>query len=103
MTEEEEIQGHVVCLSACRDSESAHDDNVTGGTLTKFFISSIRENSGISYRSLLRNIQSHVIDLQAKMAAASESNISSIRTRGCTQEPRINSNRPFDFDNTLSI
>jgi hypothetical protein len=52
MTEEEKNQGRVVsfysaaahvcpelplqvCLSACRDSELAHDDNETGGTLTK--------------------------------------------------------------------
>ncbi|KAJ8586317.1 hypothetical protein M405DRAFT_823527 [Rhizopogon salebrosus TDB-379] len=63
---EEENQGRVVCLSACRNSEVAHDDNETGGTLTKFFITSVQKNSSISYRGLLSDIQSHVTDLHAK-------------------------------------
>ncbi|KAG1763488.1 peptidase C14, caspase domain-containing protein [Suillus occidentalis] len=57
ITAEEENQGRVVCLSACGDSEVAHDDNETGGTLTKFFISSLKKNSGISYRDLLDDVQ----------------------------------------------
>ncbi|KAJ8580299.1 hypothetical protein M405DRAFT_938802 [Rhizopogon salebrosus TDB-379] len=57
MTKEEENQGRVVCLSACRDSELAHDDNETGGTLTKFFMNSLKKNFSISYRDLLEDIK----------------------------------------------
>jgi hypothetical protein len=121
ITAEEENQGRVVCLSACGDSELAHDDNETGETLTKFFISSLKKNSGISYRDLLDDIQSKVADLQKMRLAemprqtfgrfpvrrqfevTSECDENSINRKGSTQEPRITSNCPFDWDKKVSI
>lgn len=124
ITAEEENQGRVVCLSACGDSEVAHDDNETGGTLTKFFISSLKENKipGISYRDLLDDVQSRVADLQKLRLAEmprqtsgrfpvrrrqfeviSKCDENSINRRGSTQEPRITSNCPFDWDKKVSI
>ncbi|KAG1729145.1 peptidase C14, caspase domain-containing protein [Suillus lakei] len=122
MTAEEENQGRVVCLSACGDSEVAHDDNETGGTLTKFFISSLEKNANISYRGLLCDVQSQVADLQKVRVAemsrqtsgrfpvrrrqfevTSECEVNSINRKGSTQEPRITSNCPFDWDKKVSI
>lgn len=122
ITAEEENQGRVVCLSACGDSEVAHDDNETGGTLTKFFISSLKNNSGISYRDLLDDVQSQIADLQKMRLAemprqtsgrfpvrrrqfevTSRCDENSINRRGSTQEPRITSNCPFDWDKKVSI
>lgn len=119
MTAEEENQGRVVCLSACRDSEEAHDDNMTGATFTKFFISSLRKNSSISYRGLLDDVKSQVADLeQTRLAVMWKKTFgrfpvrrkqfevtseSSIDRKGLTQEPRITSNCPFDWDKKVSI
>lgn len=122
ITAEEEGQGRVVCLSACKDNEMAHDDNETGGTLTKFFISSLKKNSGISYRGLLDDIQSQVTDLQKKRVAemprqtfgwfsarrrplelTSECDDNSIKRKGSAQEPRIASNCPFNWNKKFSI
>lgn len=122
ITAEEENQGRVVCLSACGDSELAHDDNETGKTLTKFFISSLKKNSSISYRNLLGDVQSQVADLQKMRLAEmsrqtsgrfpirrrqfevmSECDDNSINRKGSTQEPRITSNCPFDWDKKVSI
>ncbi|KAG1786830.1 uncharacterized protein HD556DRAFT_1313175 [Suillus plorans] len=112
MTAEEENQGRVVCLSACRDSEEAHDDNMTGATFTKFFISSLRKNSSISYRGLLDDVKSQVADLEQTRLAVmwrktfgrfpvrrkqfEVTSESSINRKGLTQEPR-------DWDKKVSI
>ncbi|KAG2117275.1 peptidase C14, caspase domain-containing protein [Suillus discolor] len=112
MTAEEENQGRVVCLSACKDSEEAHDDNMTGATFTKFLISSLRKNSSISYRGLLDNVKSQVADLEQTRLAVmwrktfgrfpvrrkqfEVTSESSINRKGLTQEPR-------DWDKKVSI
>lgn len=122
MTTEEENQGHVVCLSACGDSEVAHDDNETGGTLTKFVISSLKENPRISYRDLLDEVQSQVTGLQKirlaemprqtfglfpvrrrQFEVTSECDDNSTNRKGSTQEPRITSNCPFYWDEEVLI
>ncbi|KAJ8586397.1 hypothetical protein M405DRAFT_823459 [Rhizopogon salebrosus TDB-379] len=120
MTEEEENQGRVVCLSPCRDNEMSYDDNLTGGTFTKFFITSLHKNSSISYQDLLNDIQSQVTDFHAKrkeilrrpfswflgpkrrFEVISESDYYSTE-KDFIQEPRITSNRPFDWNEKVSI
>ncbi|KAG2154244.1 peptidase C14, caspase domain-containing protein [Suillus bovinus] len=121
MTAKEENQGRVVCLSACKDGEEAHDDNMTGATFTKFFISSLKKNSSISYRNLLDDLRSQVTNLEEMklaemlrrtfdrfLARRRPLEITSecddlINRKGSTQEPRITSNCPFDWDKKVSI
>ncbi|KAJ8586354.1 hypothetical protein M405DRAFT_883348 [Rhizopogon salebrosus TDB-379] len=77
-----------------------------------------QSDSGISYRGLLDDIQSQVIDLQARKAQGrpfdrfqarrqfeltSESDSSLVRRKGSTQEPRISSNCPFDWNKKVYI
>ncbi|OJA18688.1 hypothetical protein AZE42_11005 [Rhizopogon vesiculosus] len=55
---EEQQEAHVVSLSACRDNESAYDDNETGGTVTKFFIECVSQDPKPSLFTLLKHIKS---------------------------------------------
>jgi len=57
---EEQQEAHVVSLSACRDNESAYDDNETGGTVTKFFIECVSQDPKPSLLTLLKHIKGRV-------------------------------------------
>ncbi|KAG1753600.1 caspase domain-containing protein [Suillus paluster] len=57
---ENRVKAYVVSLSACKDNELAYDDNVTGETVTKFFIEYLERNPEASYRELLSYIQEKV-------------------------------------------
>ncbi|KAG1826610.1 caspase domain-containing protein [Suillus variegatus] len=54
---ENQAMACVVSLSACKDDELAYDDNVTGETVTKFFIEYLERNPRPSYRELLSHIR----------------------------------------------
>ncbi|KAJ8580297.1 hypothetical protein M405DRAFT_869581 [Rhizopogon salebrosus TDB-379] len=55
-----QVKANVVSLSACRDNESAYDDNATGETVTKFFIEYLESHPKASYQDLLSYIQEKV-------------------------------------------
>lgn len=56
----EQEAAHVVSLSACRDNESAYDDNETHGTVTKFFIECVSQDPKPSLFTLLTHIKDRV-------------------------------------------
>lgn len=55
-----QVKACVVSLSACKDNELAYDDNVTGETVTKFFIEYLERNPRPSYSDLLCYIRGKV-------------------------------------------
>lgn len=57
MKPEEQEAAHVVSLSACRDNESAYDDNETRSTVTKFFIECVSQDPKASLFTLLTHIK----------------------------------------------
>ncbi|KAH7928641.1 hypothetical protein BV22DRAFT_195585 [Leucogyrophana mollusca] len=61
---------HVISLSACRDNESAFDDNVTGGTMTKFFIETLEEDRHPSLKKLLAGVRKRVHNLTRRRELA---------------------------------
>jgi len=63
---EEQKAAHVVSLSACRDNESAYDDNETHGTMTKFFIECLSRDPKPSLFTLLTHIKDRVDKLNEK-------------------------------------
>ncbi|KAG2071498.1 WD40 repeat-like protein [Suillus decipiens] len=58
--QEEQVMTHVVSLSACRDDETAYDDNRTGETVTKFFVDYLERNPKASYHDLLSYMRHNV-------------------------------------------
>lgn len=70
---ENQAMACVVSLSACKDNELAYDDNVTGETVTKFFIEYLERNPRPSYRELLSYIREKVYDItRRRIQAAGE-------------------------------
>jgi hypothetical protein len=63
---EEQKAAHVVSLSACRDNESAYDDNETHGTMTNFFIECLARDPKPSLFTLLTHIKDRVDKLNEK-------------------------------------
>ncbi|KAH7921700.1 hypothetical protein BV22DRAFT_708482 [Leucogyrophana mollusca] len=57
--EERDTRAYVISLSACKDNESAYDDE-RGGTMTKFFIAFLRKNSRPTLRALLEGVREEV-------------------------------------------
>lgn len=66
MTAEEQKAAHVVSLSACRDNEYAYDDDETRGTVTKFFIECVSQDTKPSLFTLLTHIKDRVDKLNEK-------------------------------------
>lgn len=66
MKPEEQEAAHVVSLSACRDNESAYDDNETRSTVTKFFIECVSQDPKASLFTLLTHIKGRVDKLNEK-------------------------------------
>lgn len=67
---ENRVKAYVVSLSACKDNESAYDDNATGDTVTKFFIEYLERNPRPSYRELLCYIRERVNDITRRRTQA---------------------------------
>lgn len=67
---ENRVKAYVVSLSACKDNESAYDDNTTGETVTKFFIEYLERNPRPSYRELLSYIRERVNDITRRRTQA---------------------------------
>lgn len=67
---ENQDMAYVVSLSACKDNELAYDDNVTGETVTKFFIDYLERNPRPSYRELLSYIREKVNDITRRRIQA---------------------------------
>lgn len=68
------VKAHVVSLSACRDDELACDDNVTGETVTKFFIDYLERNPKASYYDLLSYIRHKVDGITRKLNSVEKEN-----------------------------
>ncbi|KAG2136673.1 caspase domain-containing protein [Suillus clintonianus] len=66
MEPEDQTAAHVVSLSACRDNESAYDDNETHGTVTKFFIECVSQDPKPSLLTLLKHIKEGVDKMNEK-------------------------------------
>lgn len=69
---ENRVKASVVSLSACKDNESAYDDNATGDTVTKFFIEYLERNPRPSYRELLCYIRERVNDITHRRTQATK-------------------------------
>ncbi|KAG1729147.1 caspase domain-containing protein [Suillus lakei] len=67
---EDRDKAYVVSLSACKDNELAYDDNVTGETVTKFFIEYLESNPRPSYRELLSYIREKVDEITRRRIQA---------------------------------
>ncbi|KAG6377453.1 hypothetical protein JVT61DRAFT_15259 [Boletus reticuloceps] len=62
-------RAHVVSLSACKDNESAFDDDDCNGTVTKFFIEHLRTKPKSTLRELLLAIRQRVDKITAERQA----------------------------------
>jgi hypothetical protein len=67
---ENQNKAYVVSLSACKDNELAYDDNVTGETVTKFFIECLERNPRPSYCELLCYIRGRVNEITRRRIQA---------------------------------
>ncbi|KAJ8586338.1 hypothetical protein M405DRAFT_362332 [Rhizopogon salebrosus TDB-379] len=70
---EQRVKANVVSLSACRDNELAYDDNVTGETVTKFFIACFERNPEATYQDLLSYIRQNVDAITRRRIGARKS------------------------------
>lgn len=83
-----QIDFHILSLSACRDSQFACDDLVSGTTMTRLFLNAISKK-GITWLELHEQVNKGIETVQESRRCASSSPTDDIYPDNCFQQSRL--------------